>query len=251
VAEIMSDKQKKSKSRRSRSEARLVNDDIVVPRVLPRGTNSLPKDVVLISQRSRLIEATAHCVAEKGYADTSVADIIRRAGVSRTTFYQQFKDKEDCFLYCFEQLSGSHLEEMFVANTLPRPAPYRLVQALQVYLERLADDGVYAVAFFAEASNGGERVQVALSRTTQAIIDQLQGWYADVRTARPDLPVLPELVFQLISDGIYAVLTRWIRDGHSNQLLDVLPALTYFVFSALGLHDWAAKALGGDTFDAL
>lgn len=90
----------------------------------------------------------------------------------------------------------------------------------------------------------------ALAHSTKAIIDQLQGWYADVRTIRPDLPVLPEVVFQLINDGIYAVLARWIHDGRS-QLLDVLPALTYFVFSSLVLHDWAVQVLRGDTFEEL
>src|ERR687887_842834 len=70
---------------------------------LPRGPHGLPRDVVVKSQRSRMLGALVEVVAEKGYAATTVADIIGRAGVSRTTFYQQFKDKEDCFLVAHQR----------------------------------------------------------------------------------------------------------------------------------------------------
>ena len=49
------------------------------------------------SQRERLLAAMADAVAEKGYANTAVADVLTRAGVSRATFYAQFRDKEECF----------------------------------------------------------------------------------------------------------------------------------------------------------
>ena len=41
-------------------------------------------------------------VAEKGYARVVVADVIERAGVSRKTFYEQFSNKEDCFLAAYD-----------------------------------------------------------------------------------------------------------------------------------------------------
>lgn len=40
----------------------------------------------------------ARAVADKGYVNTSVADVLERAGVSRRTFYELFSGKEDCFL---------------------------------------------------------------------------------------------------------------------------------------------------------
>ena len=55
-----------------------------VPRTLPRGPHGLPGEVVAGSQRSRLAEAVAQAVDEKGYAATTVADIVGRVGVSRT-----------------------------------------------------------------------------------------------------------------------------------------------------------------------
>src|SRR5436305_5516878 len=49
-------------------------------------------------QRARLLAAMAGVVAEKGYAAATVADVVREAGVSRTTFYELYASKEQCFL---------------------------------------------------------------------------------------------------------------------------------------------------------
>jgi AcrR family transcriptional regulator len=50
------------------------------------------------NQRERLFGAMVIAVAENGYEKTRVADLLRISGVSRNTFYRQFKNKEDCFL---------------------------------------------------------------------------------------------------------------------------------------------------------
>ena len=71
-------------------------------RRLPRGPHQLAREEVLASQRARMLEAMAHAVAAKGYAATTVADVVGGAGVSRKTFYEHFQDKEDCFLAAFD-----------------------------------------------------------------------------------------------------------------------------------------------------
>lgn len=69
---------------------------------LPRGRHGLSREQVARDQRDRLTRAMAEVIAEQGYAATSVADVIRRAGISRETFYQQFRSKLDCFLAAFD-----------------------------------------------------------------------------------------------------------------------------------------------------
>ena len=59
-----------------------------VPAQLPRHRHALPRDTVRASQIVRILLATAEVVAERGYAATSVAQIVKRAGVSTRTFYE-------------------------------------------------------------------------------------------------------------------------------------------------------------------
>jgi AcrR family transcriptional regulator len=53
-------------------------------------------EVVRANQRERVLAATVACVAERGYAATAVADILRTSGLSRRTFYELFPDKAAC-----------------------------------------------------------------------------------------------------------------------------------------------------------
>jgi AcrR family transcriptional regulator len=68
--------------------------------------------VVARNQRERLVAAMAEVCAERGYADASVADVVKRAGVSSVTFYRLFADKRDCMLAAHRQLLGRLLEEV-------------------------------------------------------------------------------------------------------------------------------------------
>src|SRR3954468_9415515 len=71
-------------------------------RPLPRGPHGLERDVVLASQRARVLGAMGEAVARKTYAGTTVADVVAGAGVSRKTFYEHFRAKEECFLAAFD-----------------------------------------------------------------------------------------------------------------------------------------------------
>ena len=55
--------------------------------------------------RSRLLQGLAQSVAAKGYADTTIADIVREAGVSRRTFYEQFDGKPAALIALYESAS--------------------------------------------------------------------------------------------------------------------------------------------------
>jgi AcrR family transcriptional regulator len=79
-------------------------------RRLPPGPHGLPPELVERNQRERLIAAMAEVCAERGYAESSVAEIAKRAGVSTASFYRQFKDRRECMLASFEELFGRLLE---------------------------------------------------------------------------------------------------------------------------------------------
>jgi AcrR family transcriptional regulator len=50
-----------------------------------------------------MLSAAALVLGEVGYGGMSVARVTSRAGVSRRTFYEQFEDREDCFLALFDE----------------------------------------------------------------------------------------------------------------------------------------------------
>src|SRR4249919_64194 len=62
----------------------------IVPGVLDP---TIPIDIGEQSQRQRIIDAMIESCAEKTYAATTIADIVKRASISRTTFYKRFPNK--------------------------------------------------------------------------------------------------------------------------------------------------------------
>lgn len=65
---------------------------------LPHGPHGMERSAVARHQRVRMYGAMVEAVASKGYAKTSVADVIGLAGVSRRAFYEHFPNKEACFI---------------------------------------------------------------------------------------------------------------------------------------------------------
>lgn len=72
-----------------------------------------------VNARERLLETATELFAEKGYAGTSVREIVEKAGVSKPVLYYYFKSKEGLFYAIMEWAAGVQqkiLNEIFEAN---------------------------------------------------------------------------------------------------------------------------------------
>jgi AcrR family transcriptional regulator len=72
---------------------------------LPHGPHRLDRDEVVRHQRARIYGAMVEAIALAGYERTSVRQVIGLAGVSRRSFYEQFANKQECFLATFDLLA--------------------------------------------------------------------------------------------------------------------------------------------------
>ncbi|WP_431899560.1 TetR/AcrR family transcriptional regulator [Nonomuraea sp. bgisy101] len=109
-------------------------------RRLPRGRYALPPDEVARAQRDRLMTAMAEVTSEKGFVKTSVEDVIKRAVISRQSFYQHFTSKLDCFMAAFER-STALLEQRILMAAAGDGGPLeRFDRAMTAFLETLTDD---------------------------------------------------------------------------------------------------------------
>lgn len=70
---------------------------------LPAGRHGLPRDYVAENQRARLLVGIVRAVARRGYNTATITDIAEGASVSRQTFYDNFQNKEQCFLAAYDR----------------------------------------------------------------------------------------------------------------------------------------------------
>lgn len=123
------------------------------------------------AHRQRLLEGMARSVAAKGYAATTVADIVREAEVSRRTFYEYFSDRTDCLIALYEAASYGALGVLRSALDPSRSWQAQVGQALQAYLECLASDPVLLRTLYVEILGLGAAGLAARRRVNQDIAD--------------------------------------------------------------------------------
>src|ERR1022692_3547086 len=96
---------------------------------LPHGPHGLGREAVTRHQRARLYGGMAESVYQRGYAATSVADVIALAGVSRRAFYEQFSNKEACFLATYDAFVAASRKRILRAWLSERGWANRLYEA--------------------------------------------------------------------------------------------------------------------------
>jgi AcrR family transcriptional regulator len=208
------------------------------PSRLPSGRHGLPREAVVASQRERLIDAMAHVVAEKGYAATTVADVVERAGVSRRTFYEQFADKEACFLAAYDAGLAAVLERIGGAVEAAAGAGAgwrdRARTGVEAFLALLASEPAFAQALQVEILTAGP---AALDRRA-GMLAMFAGIWRNVheyaRAEEPALPALPDDVFTILSAGLEELIRDCIRRRGPAALPELADPILRTVFAILG-----------------
>ena len=185
----------------------------------------MSREDVARSQRERALRAMVEAVADRGYAETRVVDVIERAGLSRKTFYELFGDKEECFLAAYDEVSARlyAATEGAFEKAAGEAWPDRIRAAITALVGELASDQALARFAVIEVLAAGPR---ALARR-DAAIRQFTG-FIDAGRSESDLE-LPGLTSTAIVGGIYELLYSEILHGATSQLPTRVPEIVYWV----------------------
>jgi len=215
-------------------------------RALPRGGRQLPAgrhrfsaEFVAQSQRNRIVDAMAHAVADKGYEDTAVADVLARAGVSRKTFYEHFADKEACFLATYDTVFSVLLAQANEAYESRQRWPERISAGLGVLLRELAAEPVYARAAIVEVLAAGP----AAVERRDASLRAFQRYYDPSRPEVPDHGVAP-IIAEATIGGIYEVIYRRVFNDDCASLAGLHADLVYLALAPFVGPAVAARTAG-------
>lgn len=188
----------------------------------------LRPDAMPASQRARMLDAVTRAVAEKGYANITVADIVSLAGVSRRTFYEQFDDKQDCFLAAYETGTDALIGAMVDAvRELGEDAPWRQVleAAVDKYVGTLAEHPEFARTFLIDVLGAGPEAVERRRRVYERFVDQYR--FLAVRTSQqePQLGGIPDVYLQALVGGIGELVQQHILTKGVSTLRELSPVL--------------------------
>ena len=205
----------------------------------PPGGWDSGREGVHASQRARMLDAMARCVASKGYARVSVADVVENAGVSRRTFYEQFRDKEDCFLVAYDTGANAVIDALLAAVGKLETLDWRalLRHALETYTQVLAGDAEFAHAFLIDVLGAGPRAIELRWGVNERFVEQYRALSATAAHEDPEVAPVPEVFLRALVGGISELVElQIIQHGAETltELTDDLFALVSLVFAGAG-----------------
>jgi AcrR family transcriptional regulator len=205
---------------------------------LPRGRHRLTRGAVVEHQRQRLIRAVPGAVRAKGYSALTVEDISARAGVSRRTFYENFRDKEDCFMTSFRQHGQELMAVVAGAASAGTDWQERARFALGALLQSLSRSPDFAHMAVIEVMAAGPEALAARDGAISGLASLIGD---EALTVAPN--PAPRILVRAIAGAIHQLVYAWVLAGRTAELERLLPTSMYMALVALyGPKGAAAKA---------
>jgi AcrR family transcriptional regulator len=195
-------------------------------RPLP-GRQPLSRDFITRHQRVRIISALALEISEQGYRRVTVSDVVKRAGVARNTFYENFRSKEDCFLAAQEFAMSTALERVVDAAGAIEDWPRRVSAGLSAFLEYVIAEPALARTCMVEALSAGPEAVRYYEESQQAFISLFQLG----RDVSPHGADLPETLEEAIIGGIFWILYQRLAVAETQAIGELLPELVEFALT--------------------
>jgi len=197
---------------------------------------------VLASQRGRMLSAMAEAVAANTYVGTTVADVVAGAGVSRKTFYEHFRDKEECFLAAFDTGVDLLLDAIVAAKPAEDdPSWIGLMRArVRAYLDTLASRPAFARTFLIEVFAAGPRALERRADVLRRFAKLFEDLHEEARRQFPSLPPVPPPVYVAAVGAINELVSDFTREGRAADLPELEDTLLYLQVALFAGRDMAA-----------
>src|SRR5947209_10643823 len=134
----------------------------------------LRRDARVERRRLRIVEAALALFAGHGYTVTSVDDVVTRARVSKSAFYEFFQSKEHCFRDLLEQEGGALIRDVLEAAATGHDHHERLRLGITRFVRSCFERSEVARLLIVES--------VGLSEGVEAVRHELQARFADARS---------------------------------------------------------------------
>lgn len=205
----------------------------------PAGVRTLPAELVRAIQRERLLASMIKTVTEIGYSALTVQNVLTRAGISRPTFYEQFEDKEDCFLAAFDACAARLKKRIEGAVADAGPGwREQLREGIAELLRFIADEPEEARTVIVEARASSP----AGLRRRDELLDHFAGCIDAL--VREDLDETPSAIAAAgVVGGIESVLYARLQKEETAELDALLPSLMYFAVLAYAGQELAVEEL--------
>lgn len=174
--------------------------------------------------RGRLIAGLASSLAEKDLGDTTVADIVRHAHVSKRTFYEYFSDKRECFAALAESVTDRMIEVIDQAVAQEDTWEAKARAACLTYMRVAASSPRLTRTLVLEVQAGGPEALRVRRRAYKLHAETFVRLSQQAAAERPDVRPLSPAVATAVVAGINELMLEVVEEGRADRLTEVVDA---------------------------
>jgi AcrR family transcriptional regulator len=204
---------------------------------LPSGRHDLPRDLVVKSQRERIVDATAAIVAEKGFAGLTIPEIASRANVSHETFYEMYETKHDAFLGA--QKVGLHQALRVTGDAFGSSDgewPDAVCAGMHALLDYVRSEPEHAHLTLVDTFGASPRAIEIRAAALAAFTAYLRPGFEQSSLDDDAPPIAAEAV----AGGVWQIMHHYIENKRLHELCDAAPQLVYLTLNPFVGSDRAA-----------
>jgi AcrR family transcriptional regulator len=208
---------------------------------LPRGKSGLPAAEVRAAQRERLLRSVIAAVSSTGFAQASVADIVRGARVSKAAFYAHFADKEECFLAAASEGGQLLIDQVSAAaKSLPpgTPAEEALRASVAAFLDFLVREPAFARAFYVDMAAAGPRASRWMRAAHISFARLNRHWHDRARADHPDWPQVSQDAYYALAGATAELVRARVSQGLSDTVADLEDTIVALHLAVLAARPW-------------
>jgi AcrR family transcriptional regulator len=181
--------------------------------------------------------------ADSGYAAVTVADIVRRAKVSRVAFYAHYRGKDECFLDATG--AGGRLmtgQVVAAARAVPATAPAEEVlrAGCRAFLAFLAEEPEFAQVFYIDMPAAGPAAVSRLQDAVGRFAEFNRTWHERARKGHPQWPAVPEEAYLALAGATGELVRTTVIAGRTKELPELEDTIVALHLAVLAARPWDA-----------
>jgi AcrR family transcriptional regulator len=207
----------------------------------PPGPEPVSRAAASADQRRRILEATADLVAQQGYPETTIEQIVRRAKVGYATFYKHFADKQEAFLALFDaatERTAYVVEEAY--DREDGPWADKVGAGLGALLKIVAAHPNVSRACMVEALTAGPEA----AARHEAALKRFEPLLRPGRELNPRQERLPATLEDTLAGGVLWVVNQRLLADEADRIRALLPEALEFLLRPYVGEDEAAREAG-------
>ncbi len=163
--------------------------------------------------RDRLLDGMAASIVERGFRDSTVADIVRHARTSKRTFYEQFASKEECLIELLRRNNETLIINIREAVDPEADWQQQIRQAVGAYVAHIEARPAITLSWIRELPAVGVVAQPLHRQAMEHLTDMLVQLSDSPGFRRAQIEPISRPLALIVVGGLRELTALFVEDG--------------------------------------